>query len=499
MGLIERIAVHAATRGTAPALEHAQGSLNYRELDTALHELAANLWSGRPHTLALDLDNGATFALCDLAAYAAGIAVLPLPPFFSPGQLRHALASSGAEAVITDNVERLRQRCQDIAIAGQTEIAVAGQQVHRLALTAQSDPLPLDVSKITYTSGTTGEPQGVLLTRAQIESVTGALAEATGAGRDDRSLALAPLSVLLENVGSLYVPLWAGATAVLPPLAETGLIGAAGLDPARMHRALLQSRATGVIFSPQTLLGLVRVLEDGAARLDQLRFAAVGGARVAASLLVRARNLGLPVYEGYGLSECGSVVTLNTPEANKPGSVGRPLKHVRVRLAADGEVEIAGNVCAGYLGQSALPGDDGWWRSGDLGRLDGDGYLQLLGRRRNVLITSFGRNVSPEWVESELTQETAIAQAAVFGEARPFLTALLVPAPGAALQLLTAAVARANQRLPDYAQVRRWQVADEPFRPANGLLTGTGRLRREALHARYRTMIESLYEERRVS
>jgi long-subunit acyl-CoA synthetase (AMP-forming) len=499
MGLIERIAGHAHAHGASPALLHAHGDWSYRAFHTAQTDLAADLQARHLHSLALDLDNGPVFALSDLAAYAAGIAVLPLPPFFAPGQIQHALVSSGVDAVLTDDVERLRRRCPGIPVNHETETTVAGVQLHLLALATKRCVLPPETAKITYTSGTTGEPRGVLLTRAQIEAVTEALADATEARRADRCLALAPMSVLLENIGSLYVPLWAGATALLPPLSETGLIGAAGLDAARMHRGLHESRATGAIFSPQTLLGLVRALEGGAPRLECLRFAAVGGAPVSPNLLERAHRLGLPVFEGYGLSESGSVVTLNRPGANRPGSVGRPLPHVRVRIAADGEVETAGNLCTGYLDDAVPVLDAGWWRTGDLGRLDDDGFLFLEGRRRNVLITGFGRNVSPEWVESEIAQEPAVAQAAVFGEARPYLTALLLPVSGADHHSLTAAVTRANSRLPDYARVQRWLIADETFSTANGLLTGTGRLRREALQLKYGRQVESLYQEHEIS
>jgi long-subunit acyl-CoA synthetase (AMP-forming) len=499
MGLIERIAAHAGSRGDDAALAHGHDQVGFHALHGMLTEAAATLQARGLRSLALDLDNGPAFAVCDLAGRAAGLTVLPLPPFFSPGQLRHAFASSGVEAVATDNVERLRQRLPGLAVREDSGWVVAGQRLRLLTLAADRTDLPPDTSKITFTSGSTGEPHGVLLGGTQLDAVTAALADAAEVRPGDRCIALAPLSVLLENVGSLYVPLWCGATAVLSPLAETGLGGGAGLDAVRMHRALSGSRATGAIFSPQTLLGLVRVLERGAPGLEQLRFAAVGGAPVSETLLERARRLGLPVYEGYGLSECGSVVTLNTPGANRPGSAGRPLPQVRVRIAADGEVEISGNLFSGYLGDPPARMEDRWWRSGDLGRLDQDGYLFIAGRRRNMLITSFGRNVSPDWVEGELTQEPAVAQAAVFGEARPYLTAVLVPAPGADGAALTAAVANANRRLPDYARVLRWLRADEPFTTANGLFTGTGRIRRAAVSARYEARIATLYEEREAS
>jgi long-subunit acyl-CoA synthetase (AMP-forming) len=240
-------------------------------------------------------------------------------------------------------------------------------------------------------------------------------------------------------------------------------------------------------------------VEAGAPVPDGLRFVAVGGAPVPPRLLERARGLGLPVYQGYGLSECASVATLNTPRHDRPGSAGRPLPHLRLRVSGSGEILVADNLFSGYLGGPSVDTEAGWWRTGDQGYLDGDGFLYLTGRKRNLFITAFGRNVSPEWVESELVLEDALLQAAVFGEARPWNLAIVVPAPGADPEGVTRALARANARLPDYARVSRWAFADEPFTPANGLLSGTGRVRRQAVYRAYRQRIESLYQEEIVS
>jgi long-subunit acyl-CoA synthetase (AMP-forming) len=166
-----------------------------------------------------------------------------------------------------------------------------------------------------------------------------------------------------------------------------------------------------------------------------------------------------------------------------------------VRVAGDGEVWVSSPGFAGYLGEACSRARDGAWPTGDLGRLDADGFLHLTGRRRNVFITAYGRNVAPEWVERELTLEVPVAQAAVFGEARAFNVAVLVPSPGADGPQLAAAVARANRTLPDYARVTRWLAADAAFSSANGLLTGTGRVRRDTVLERYRDRIESLYRQ----
>jgi len=218
-----------------------------------------------------------------------------------------------------------------------------------------------------------------------------------------------------------------------------------------------------------------------AAPLPTLKFVAAGGAHVGAPAIAQARLAGLPAYEGYGLSEAGSVQTLNLPHADRPGSAGRALPHARVRVDADGEIRVAGSLMLGYLGShpAATPA---WLATGDLGRIDADGFLHIEGRRRNVLITSFGRNVSPEWVESELQASPAVAQAVVLGDGRPALAAVLWPARAqAADDELAQAVARANARLPDYARVARWVRGRAPFSAAGGLATANGRPRREPI------------------
>jgi len=226
-----------------------------------------------------------------------------------------------------------------------------------------------------------------------------------------------------------------------------------------------------------------------------LRFLAVGGAPVARSLLTRASQQGLPVYEGYGLSECASVVAVNTPAACRPGTVGRPLPHVQLDFAADGEILVSGACFKGYLAAREQPLIDPW-PTGDLGFLDDEGYLHLTGRKKNIFITAFGRNVAPEWVERELVLQPVVHQVAVFGEGRPWNVAVVVKAPGADQAMVDAAIAITNRDLPDYARVRGWVPAVEAFQLDNGQLTATGRLRRAVIWKIYAPVCESLYQDR---
>jgi acyl-CoA synthetase (AMP-forming)/AMP-acid ligase II len=224
-----------------------------------------------------------------------------------------------------------------------------------------------------------------------------------------------------------------------------------------------------------------------------LQFVAVGGAKVSHELLARADAVGIPAYEGYGLSECASVVCLNTPAARRAGTVGRPLPHVRVRVDAAGQVHVAGNTMLGYLGDAPRASLDEI-ATGDLGVFDADGYLQLHGRIGNRFITSFGRNVSPEWVECEISQRLAGRPVLVYGESRPYAVALVgATAIEATDAVVEAAIDAANAALPNYAQVRQWARAPSPFTFADGTLTANGRLRRQEIHSRLGALLDDLY------
>jgi long-subunit acyl-CoA synthetase (AMP-forming) len=366
-----------------------------------------------------------------------------------------------------------------------------GERLRLFRLRPPTSAIDAGAAKISYTSGTTGEPKGVRLPLAALDAVAMSLREATQALEIRRHLCVLPLSTLLENVAGVYAPFLAGAEVIVPDPTETGLIGAAGLDVGRLLRCIQRHEPHSVILVPQMLAALVEAFEAGAPVPMSLRFVAVGGAHVPTPLLERAGRCGLPVYEGYGLTECASVVAMNTPGAHRPGSVGRALPHARVHVDATGEIVVAGAKMLGYVGEPALESTD--IRSGDVGRIDTDGFIYVRGRRRNVFITSFGRNVSPEWVEAELARSKRIRQAALFGEARPWNVAVIVAASSRRGEI-AADIERVNADLPDYARVGRWILADEPFSHENGLATLNGRLRRDSILRAYQHRIDLCYE-----
>jgi long-subunit acyl-CoA synthetase (AMP-forming) len=499
MKLFERLTQFALDCPQAKAIETRGMVIRYGALHDSLQELIPQLRELGVSTLALDMDNGPAWALIDIASLACGITLVPLPQFFSSAQLQHALSQAGVELVISDNPCQLQQRLKGITLGHQKNLSCGNLTIHCLTTGLAPCSLPTGIAKITYTSGTTAEPKGVMLSQSQIERVVASLEEAVEVDSKDRHLTLTPLAVLLENIAGLYLPLWVGACTVLPSLSETGLLGASGLDPEQMLRTLNEWSATTAIFSPQMLQGMVSAMQAGIPNPRSLRFIALGGAAVSQRLLQQAAELQLPIYEGYGLSEFASVVSLNRPGAHCPGSVGKPLPHIDIRIGEGNEVLIRGNRFAGYLGEATQEQNASWWPSGDIGYLDEDGFLHLQGRRRHIFITAFGRNVSPEWVERELVLERSIAQAALFGEARPWNCAVILPASGAEDDTVSEAIERVNALLPDYARISQWLPADEPFAVTNQQLSGTGRLRRETIFQHYQARIEACYREEPIS
>jgi len=426
--------------------------------------------------VAYQLDNGLDWVAISLALLRTGQTAIPIPHFFSAGQRRHVLEDSGAEVFIGTESP------------GETWLPAGEGLWHNPA--GAPIPLPQGTSLITYTSGTTGAAKGVCLSADSLLETASSIVSVLAPLNIERHMSVLPLSLLLEQVSGLLANLLNGGTTVIESLPDVGLTGSSGLDLGVFLEAQNRWQPQSLILVPQLLLALTTAAEMGMALPASYRFIAVGGARVATDLLRRAREAGLPVYEGYGLTECGSVVSLNVPGADLPGSVGRCLPHAEI-TCRDGEIFISGSVHLGYAGCSSAAEQP--LATGDLGHLDGNGYLHIQGRRKHHYISAYGRNISPEWIESELTAEIPIGQAVVYGEGQAINVALLVPRMNTTPEAIDEAVTRCNDHLPDYARIAAWQIVDPDHFSAAGCLTDNGRVRRDRVTQTYSTHLEHLF------
>lgn len=340
-------ALHSAPAG-ALALVDGRRTISYGALPALIECEIAWLREGGAERHAVLADNGVPWALADLALHVGEMLSVPLPGSFTPAQLEHALDDAGIDALLTDDEARASDLLAGWRADGSSP--VSGLRRFRRQLDPAMRPVaPAGTRKITYTSGSTANPKGVCLAGPALEAIAESVAGATRELAIERHLCILPLATLLENVAGLYAPLLRGATCVVPPSSVTGM-SYGGLDAARLLGTLSREQPNSLILVPELLQVLVVAAERGSPPPSALQFVAVGGARVSRELLARADAAGIPVYEGYGLSECASVVSLNTPAARRAGTVGRPLPHVRVRVDGSGQVHVAGNTMLGYLG-----------------------------------------------------------------------------------------------------------------------------------------------------
>lgn len=413
--IFDALARHARQQPDAIAFRDGDRTISWAGLARAVGHAAAG-FAGGPRTVGLRLV-GLDYVIADLAATLAGCRVVPVPGFFSAGQVDHLLADSGATLI--DRLPR-PDAARPLAYAGGAD-------------------------RVIYTSGTTGRPKGVVLGDRQLTAQTRALAAAIGATPRDRYLSVLPQAQLLEQICGIFVPVLIGAETVIA--AE----GAACLftgDGTALARVAATCRPTVTVLAPRQLTLWVAALRQGARAPDSLRYIAVGGAPVSPVLLAEARALGLPVAEGYGLSEASSVVAM-TPAG---GTAMLPLDGVDLRIE-DGEIVVDGPVVmSGYLGHAPHRGP---WRTGDLGQLT-NGRLTVLGRRDAMILRASGRNIAPEWVEAAALADPAIPAAALIltGDDRLMLVLAATGSPDMAA--LTARLAA----LPDYARPDTLVFAD---------------------------------------
>lgn len=450
--------------------------LTYQQLQYFIEKLSGELTTLNVNVIAIYMDNTSSWIMSDLAAANIGLTVVPIPLFFTSAQIKHLLVDSMVDVVVTSNDMMGNLEALINAKRYSDFIDVAYCFMNKLE---PNDSLE-GVCKITYTSGSTGTPKGVCLSGNTMASVVVSLASQLTSAGIKRHICLLPFATLLENVAGVYLPLFMGNAVITGSPSDFGLKSNHQFCPEEFIEANKLYLANSVILLPQMLKALAE--KNQPKRLSSFTFMAVGGGKVSSELIEICHKQHLPVYEGYGLSECASVVSLNTPFAHKVGSVGKPLPHVKLQISSSGELIVKGSKMKGYLNGEEQTDDIA---TGDIAFIDDDGYLFITGRHKNIIISSFGRNISPEWVESTFLLSDQIQQLFVFGDAQPYLSAVIVPSECSTKENIRHAVENINATLPDYAKIKHWIIEEQAFSVENGFLTQNGKLRRDKLTQHY--------------
>ena len=568
------------------AITWAAAARDVRRLASGLKSLGI----GRGERVGVVAENRPEWVIADLAIMSAGAITVPAYVTHAIEDHRHVLANSGARAVIVskpplsarvlaaaNQVETVHTVIMIEPAAGQASAVDIRTWEEMLARGAgQADDIPESVAAIEpddtacliYTSGTAGVPKGVMTSHRNIlANCRGArrVLETLGLG-DEVFLNFLPLSHSYEHTAGMMFPISLGAQIYFAEGAETLAANMLEARPTimtavpRLYETLHQRIRLGIerkgrlsrkLFEQAVAIGRKRgsleALSPGERLLDplldrvvraklrrrfggRLKAMVSGGAALSPDIGSFFLALGVNLLQGYGQTEAAPVISCNSPARIKIDTVGPPLDGVRVKIAEDGEILVAGdNVMKGYWNDPEATAQvlaEGWLHTGDVGHVDQDGYIRITDRKRDFIKTSGGEMVSPARVEGYLTLEPEIGQAMVFGDRRPYLVAVLVPdhdfaaglaaANGADVangtvdwpalvgdprvaRALGAAVARVNSRLLPIERVRRFAVAAEPFTIANGQMTPTLKIKRHAIRDAYGSALEALYDSKGIA
>jgi len=522
-------------------------------------------------------ENRPEWTTTDFACLLIGAIVVPIYTTLTGEQTAYILRDSGARVVFVSSekqflkVSGIRDQTavERIVVMDAVETAHA-THLQRLMREgpkerdAQFDSTarsvrPDDLATIIYTSGTTGTPKGAALTHGNIASnITYSLSEFT-VGRGDISISFLPLShvtarhvdfaMLYHGVTLAYVSFVEQLPQALLEVRPTIFVGvprvyekvhsqvdlkAKGFPKGWIYRWAL---SVGRAHKPEVLAGR-RPTSLAWKIADRLVYSKVragmggraelfisGGAPLGRELADWYANIGIRIHEGYGLTETSPVIAVNTPKAHKLGTVGKPLPNIEIRIAGDGEILVRGpSVFESYWHrpqetQNAFV--DGWFKTGDIGNLDADGFLSITDRKKDLIKTSGGKFIAPQPLENSLKHNAMIAEAVVLGEKRKFPAVLVAPyfplledwaranhivfssrqdliANDKVKVLYEGIIRDLNRDLARFEQLKKLVLIAEEFSPENGMLTASMKLRRKVVEERYRHQIEAMYEEAEV-
>ncbi|MEU5771683.1 AMP-dependent synthetase/ligase [Streptomyces venezuelae] len=491
---------------------------------------------------------------------AAGAVVVPVYPTAGDDEVAWVLSDSGAEVVICEDadraakVERLRDRLPALRHVllmtdPPTELGSPDELLARASARSAAD-----LATIIYTSGTTGPPKGCLLTHGNLLAVQAATVPLVDGGPGESTYLYLPLAHLLAQLIE-FMTLVAGGTLtyfggriedVVAELAEARpthlpsvprlfekvrsvVLSLAEAEEGGRER-FEEAVRIGVLAADGELPDELRDAHEAADKAlyslvrqalgGRVRWALTGGAPIAPDTVDFLRACGIAFYEGYGMTESAGVLTLNHPGAVRYGTVGRPVDGVELRIADDGEVLARGAmVFPGYHDNPGATRDvldaEGWLHTGDLGALDADGYLTITGRKKDLIITSGGKNLTPSLTELAIQASRFVSRAVMVGDHRPYPVALVTldaeevagwaERAGVTLTvpvsrdprvrvLVQEAVDAANATASRPARIRDFTVLEGDFTVEDGLLTPSLKVRRKAVTERYAQVVEELYE-----
>lgn len=563
----ERYAAETALRHKSGSGETGSGwaTVSYGELRARVRESGRALLGlgvAAGERVAVLAETRPEWTYTHFGVLAAGAVLVPVYPTAGEEELAWVLSDSAAVVAVCDDaaqaarVEALRGKLPALrAVVAMDDLrSLAGAAPEAELLARAASVVPESDASIVYTSGTTGLPKGCRLTHGNLGAIQDATLPLIKGGPGDSTYLYLPLAHLLAQLIQFTTLLEGGELCyfggriedVIGELAEarpTHLPSVPRLFE-KLHSVVLslaESREGGAErFAEAVRLGVLAAEgrlpaedRDAYEAADKslyalvrgafggrLKWALTGGAPIAPATLDFLRACGIAVFEGYGMTESGGVISLNHPAGVRYGSVGRPIAGCEVRIAPDGEVLARGPmVFPGYHGNEAATAEtldaEGWLHTGDLGELDGDGYLSITGRKKELIITSAGKNITPTELEFAIQRSRYISRAVMIGDRRPHPVALITldaeeiaawaartsvaldpAAPGshpAVRALVEEVVEAANATVSRPARVRAFRILPEEFTVEAGTLTPTLKLRRRAVAERYAEEIEALY------